>query len=170
MFSLRLSLKTFFYFDANMIHPERMLPTLDNYGRVTAEEKRLKSLALPDFRLPHQNPNPAYSLPPIRSPLVPFATVGPVGMTAASETRSEEMTGDSSQPRKAKDRANQNWDAEEDAKIIQLRSLGMTWNDVASQLPGRTKIACRLHFQHCLEKKGDWDDHKKTRLAQVYEE
>ena len=65
--------------------------------------------------------------------------------------------------------ANQKWDAEEDARIIDLRGSGMKWGEIAKKLPGRTEIACRLHYQNYLEKRGEWDEEKKTKLARVYE-
>lgn len=64
---------------------------------------------------------------------------------------------------------NQKWDAEEDARIIELRGSGMKWGDISKNLPGRTEIACRLHYQNYLEKRGQWDEEKKTKLARVYE-
>ena len=64
---------------------------------------------------------------------------------------------------------NQKWDAEEDARIIELRGNGMKWGDISKNLPGRTEIACRLHYQNYLEKRGQWDEEKKTKLARVYD-
>ena len=64
---------------------------------------------------------------------------------------------------------NQKWDAEEDARIIELRGSGMKWGDISKNLPGRTEIACRLHYQNYLEKRGQWDEEKKTKLARVYD-
>ena len=64
---------------------------------------------------------------------------------------------------------NQKWDAEEDARIIELRGAGMKWGDISKNLPGRTEIACRLHYQNYLEKRGQWDEEKKTKLARVYD-
>ena len=64
---------------------------------------------------------------------------------------------------------NQKWDAEEDARIIELRGSGMKWGEISKELPGRTEIACRLHYQNYLEKRGQWDEESKTKLARVYD-
>lgn len=40
------------------------------------------------------------------------------------------------------------WSPEEDALIIDLRGRGMKWEDISKQLPGRSAISCRLHYQN----------------------
>ena len=150
-----------------IMEPTRQIPNYDGAVRPVMEQARFKTLPLPNFRLPLHDATPTYTLPRLRTEVVPFTRRA---STANEENHTGPAVGSMEvSTERRKDRANQNWDAEEDAKIIQLRATGMTWSDVASQLPGRTKIACRLHYQHCLEKKGEWDDQKKTRLAKAYE-
>jgi len=57
----------------------------------------------------------------------------------------------------------------EDAKIIQLRGKGMKWEDCRKELPGRSAIACRLHYQNYLERRSEWDEEKRDKLARVYD-
>ncbi|KAH7112766.1 hypothetical protein B0J13DRAFT_461119, partial [Dactylonectria estremocensis] len=47
-----------------------------------------------------------------------------------------------------------NWKKEEDRRIIKLRNKGKKWDDVSSQLPGRTKVACsRRYAQYYREER-----------------
>ncbi|KAI3572373.1 hypothetical protein IWW34DRAFT_795246 [Fusarium oxysporum f. sp. albedinis] len=57
----------------------------------------------------------------------------------------------------------------EDAPIIELRGKGMKWEDISKRLPGRNAISCRLHYQNYLEKRSEWDERRKDRLAKLYE-
>lgn len=61
------------------------------------------------------------------------------------------------------------WSPMEDAKIIQLRGKGMKWEDCRKELPGRSAIACRLHYQNYLERRSEWDEEKRDKLARVYD-
>ena len=61
------------------------------------------------------------------------------------------------------------WTAEEDAAIIELRGNGMKWEDISKHLPGRSAISCRLRFQNYLERRSEWDEEKKNKLARLYE-
>lgn len=61
------------------------------------------------------------------------------------------------------------WSAEENELIIRLRGDGMKWDDVSKHLPGRSAISCRLHYQNFLERRPDWDEEKKNKLARLYE-
>ena len=61
------------------------------------------------------------------------------------------------------------WSPEEDALIIELRGGGMKWEDISKRLPGRSAISCRLHYQNYLERRSEWDDDKKDKLARLYE-
>ena len=61
------------------------------------------------------------------------------------------------------------WTPEEDTLIITLRAPGMKWEDISQRLPGRSAISCRLHYQNYLERRSDWDEEKKNRLARLYE-
>ncbi|KAI1825705.1 hypothetical protein F4861DRAFT_162260 [Xylaria intraflava] len=61
------------------------------------------------------------------------------------------------------------WSAEEDALIIDLRGSGMKWEDISRRLPGRSAISCRLHYQNYLERRSEWDEERKNKLARLYE-
>lgn len=61
------------------------------------------------------------------------------------------------------------WTPAEDAKIIVLRGRGMKWDDISNEIPGRSTISCRLHYQNYLEKRADWDEEKRNKLARVYD-
>ncbi|KAK3055065.1 hypothetical protein LTR09_004225 [Extremus antarcticus] len=61
------------------------------------------------------------------------------------------------------------WTPDEDASIIELRGNGMKWEDISKHLPGRSAISCRLRFQNYLERRTEWDDEKKNKLARLYE-
>ncbi|KAI0843424.1 hypothetical protein F5Y06DRAFT_3840 [Hypoxylon sp. FL0890] len=61
------------------------------------------------------------------------------------------------------------WSREEDHLIIDLRGSGMKWDDISKRLPGRSAISCRLHYQNYLERRGEWDEEKKNKLARLYE-
>ncbi|KAI9871614.1 MAG: hypothetical protein M1823_008396, partial [Watsoniomyces obsoletus] len=61
------------------------------------------------------------------------------------------------------------WSPDEDARIIQLRGEGMKWEDISKHLPGRSAISCRLHYQNYLERRSEWDEDRKNKLARLYE-
>lgn len=61
------------------------------------------------------------------------------------------------------------WTPDEDASIIQLRGNGMKWEDISKHLPGRSAISCRLRFQNYLERRAEWDEERKNKLARLYE-
>ncbi|TLD32078.1 hypothetical protein E2P81_ATG07568 [Venturia nashicola] len=60
------------------------------------------------------------------------------------------------------------WTPEEDKLAIELRRNGIKWDDIAKKLPGRSAISCRLRYQNYSEKRQDWDDEKKNKLARLY--
>ncbi|KAL9058808.1 MAG: hypothetical protein Q9162_001532 [Coniocarpon cinnabarinum] len=60
------------------------------------------------------------------------------------------------------------WTEEEDDQLITLRGEGMKWEEIAKHVPGRSAIACRLHYQNFLERRAAWDEEKKNKLAQLY--
>jgi hypothetical protein len=45
----------------------------------------------------------------------------------------------------------------------------MKWEDISKHLPGRSAISCRLRFQNYLERRSEWDEEKKNKLARLYE-
>lgn len=61
------------------------------------------------------------------------------------------------------------WSPTEDAEIIRLRGSGMKWEDISKRLPGRSNISCRLHYQNYLERRSEWDEEKRDKLARVYD-
>lgn len=61
------------------------------------------------------------------------------------------------------------WSSEEDALIIELRGRGMKWDDVSKYVLGRSAISCRLHYQNYLERRAEWDEERKNKLARLYE-
>lgn len=61
------------------------------------------------------------------------------------------------------------WSADEDTLIIELRGRGMKWEDISKRLPGRSAISCRLHYQNYLERRSEWDEDRKNKLARLYE-
>ena len=61
------------------------------------------------------------------------------------------------------------WTPDQDACIIELRGNGMKWDDISKHIPGRSAISCRLRFQNYLERRAEWSDEKKDKLARLYE-
>ena len=49
------------------------------------------------------------------------------------------------------------WSDEEDAKILELRNRGLTWENISKHLPGRNKTSCRQRFNGCLAGSGNQD-------------
>jgi len=60
------------------------------------------------------------------------------------------------------------WTPEEDRLAIELRRKGLKWDDISKQLPGRSAISCRLRYQNYSEKRPDWDEERKNKLARLY--
>lgn len=44
----------------------------------------------------------------------------------------------------------------------------MKWDDISKRLPGRSAISCRLRYQNYSERRPDWDEEKKNKLARLY--
>lgn len=107
--------------------------------------------------------NPQYtSLPPLSAPL-PGSSHLPVS-TVSNKRSNPFPVGDSPGPPEKKGK----WTPEEDKLAIELRRGGMKWDDIAKRLPGRSAISCRLRYQNYSEKRQDWDDEKKNKLARLY--
>lgn len=106
---------------------------------------------------------PGYTnLPPLSAPMP-----GPPHLSVSSvpAKRSNPFHGgDSPGPPEKKGK----WTPEEDNLAIELRRSGMKWDDIAKRLPGRSAISCRLRYQNYSEKRQDWDDEKKNKLARLY--
>lgn len=75
------------------------------------------------------------------------------------------MGAHSSEPAKKQSK----WSAEEDVLVIELRGGGMKWEDISENIPGRSSISCRLHYQNYLERRCEWDDERINKLARLYE-
>lgn len=89
----------------------------------------------------------------------------PIAPASRPSARRSMPTPGSDQPAKKQSK----WSAEEDAVIIELRGKGMKWEDISKNLPGRSAISCRLHYQNYLERRSAWDEQRKDKLAQLYE-
>ncbi|KAI9788999.1 MAG: hypothetical protein M1833_002786 [Piccolia ochrophora] len=87
----------------------------------------------------------------------------------ASTTSSSAKRSAPSQPSESPARKQSKWSPEEDALIIDLRGGGMKWEDISKRLPGRSAISCRLHYQNYLERRSEWDEERKNKLARLYE-
>lgn len=100
-------------------------------------------------------------------------TVAPIPSTTSTTTRSNlplKRTASSLDlPNPSPAKKQSKWSSEEDAKIIQLRGDGMKWEDISKHLPGRSAISCRLHYQNYLERRSEWDEDRKNKLARLYE-
>ncbi|GKU21395.1 unnamed protein product [Fusarium langsethiae] len=66
-------------------------------------------------------------------------------------------------------RSQRKWSPEEDALITELRGKGMKWEDISKRLAGRSAISCRLRYQNYLERRIEWDEQRKNKLARLYE-
>lgn len=97
-----------------------------------------------------------YGSPAFAPPSVPNLNI----KRAASQTP---LTGESPAKKQSK------WNDDEDVVITELRGSGMKWEDISKHLPGRSAIACRLRYQNYIERRNDWDDEKKNKLARLYE-
>jgi hypothetical protein len=43
-------------------------------------------------------------------------------------------------------RYHERWTDEEERKLLMLRNQGLTWNEIARKIVGRSEIACRIHY------------------------
>jgi len=89
--------------------------------------------------------------------------------TGSSVPLKRQLSGGHAHPSESPAKKQSKWSAEEDAKIIQLRGDGMKWEDISKHLPGRSAISCRLHYQNYLERRSEWDEDRKNKLARLYE-
>ncbi|KAI9819810.1 MAG: hypothetical protein M1832_003885 [Thelocarpon impressellum] len=101
-----------------------------------------------------ESPPPAVSVPPSQ----------PVASATSSAKRSQP-----SHPAESPAKKQSKWSPEEDSLIIELRGSGMKWEDISKKLPGRSAISCRLHYQNYLERRSEWDEERKNKLARLYE-
>lgn len=59
------------------------------------------------------------------------------------------------------------WTPKEDEEVIQLRTKGLKWVQVADYLPGRSPLSCRLRYQNHLEERVISE--KKENFARIYD-
>lgn len=115
--------------------------------------------ALPSYTNP-----PFANLPPISTPIPGPSQHLPVSSIPAKRGAAFPPSAESPGPPEKKGK----WTPEEDKLAIELRRGGMKWDDIAKRLPGRSAISCRLRYQNYSEKRQDWDDEKKNKLARLY--
>lgn len=108
-------------------------------------------------------PGPPPSATPITGPTPVSAPLIKTGPSGAAKRLQPSHTAESPAKKQSK------WSPEEDALIIELRGSGMKWEDISKRLPGRSAISCRLHYQNYLERRSEWDEDKKNKLARLYE-
>lgn len=126
--------------------------------------------------------NPAEATPVVPRPLTPAPTVTEsIPVPPVPETPSPLVS--AANPRKRRPsrpyipaaappppaKKQSKWTPAEDALIIELRGGGMKWEDISRKLPGRSAISCRLHYQNYLERRSEWDEDRKNKLARLYE-
>jgi hypothetical protein len=115
-------------------------------------------------------PNIFTAVPPqqqLHLPRPTGSTLSVPALAASSNSkRPPPVTHPSASPAK---KQNSKWGRDEDALLISLRGSGMKWEDISNRLPGRTVIACRLHYQNYLERRQPWDEEKKDKLARLYD-
>ncbi|KAL4796184.1 hypothetical protein BDV19DRAFT_153384 [Aspergillus venezuelensis] len=122
---------------------------------------------VPTMQLP---PMPPIAPPPVglaSQPSVPSASSVPplTAKAPVAGTKRLQPAHTAESPAKKQSK----WSPEEDALIIELRGSGMKWEDISKRLPGRSAISCRLHYQNYLERRSEWDEDKKNKLARLYE-
>lgn len=130
------------------------------------------------LKVPDPNESYAPSNPQIQQTPVPLATQAlattgqptthattPIAPSSMPGGRRSVPPQGSEQPSKKQSK----WTPDEDALIIELRGGGMKWEDISKRLPGRSAISCRLHYQNYLERRSEWDEERKNKLARLYE-
>jgi hypothetical protein len=112
-----------------------------------------------------------FSIPP-PVPAAPILTTGPPAVPPPLIKSAPGLPAKRLQPAHTAEspaKKQSKWSPEEDALIIELRGSGMKWEDISKRLPGRSAISCRLHYQNYLERRSEWDEDKKNKLARLYE-
>ncbi|KAJ5888853.1 hypothetical protein N7495_008894 [Penicillium taxi] len=128
------------------------------------EEEQTPGHPMPLY--PRTLPGPPMGVPPMisgPSPMVGIPPLSKAGPSGAAKRLQPAHTAESPAKKQSK------WSPEEDALIIELRGSGMKWEDISKRLPGRSAISCRLHYQNYLERRSEWDEDKKNKLARLYE-
>ncbi|KAF5697156.1 hypothetical protein FMUND_15507 [Fusarium mundagurra] len=151
-------------------------------GRLDGQTVALDFAALLKASGPHEPPaSPLHQTQPVPAPTYqPFppkaspAPPRPVAHVAPPpQVASTQMSGRRGMHPHATDqppvKKQSKWSPEEDALIIELRGRNMKWEDISKRLPGRSAISCRLHYQNYLERRSEWDEERKNKLARLYE-
>ena len=120
---------------------------------------------------PHSNPPSSYgsSQPSPRIPQQQVPPPPPPPPPAQAQLSAKRPPPTQPHPLASPAKKQSKWTPEEDAQIIELRGSGMKWEDISKHLPGRSAISCRLHYQNYLERRSEWDEERKNRLARLYE-
>ena len=61
------------------------------------------------------------------------------------------------------------WTLQEEKRMSELRAKGWGWTSISRELPRRSPIACRLHFQKALRAKVLCNEEAKTKFARLYD-
>jgi len=59
------------------------------------------------------------------------------------------------------------WQPEEDAKLIELLTNGVSWREISQALPGRSESSCYKHYHSTLVKQL-WDDPNSEEIMKLY--
>ncbi|KAI9764191.1 MAG: hypothetical protein M1835_007632 [Candelina submexicana] len=97
------------------------------------------------------------------------ATSSGTSTTGLSTSSTANKRSQPAHPSESPAKKSSKWSSEEDALIIDLRGGGMKWEDISQRLPGRSALSCRLHYQNYLERRSEWDEERKNKLARLYE-
>ncbi|KAI9716546.1 MAG: hypothetical protein M1812_005277 [Candelaria pacifica] len=97
------------------------------------------------------------------------ATSSSTSITGPSASSTANKRSQPAHPSESPAKKSSKWSPEEDALIIDLRGGGMKWEDISQRLPGRSSLSCRLHYQNYLERRSEWDEERKNKLARLYE-
>ena len=153
-----------------MIRTQQQPRPLPVYSRPHSGKVEISRLLKPKDG--ETSPSHTGGAPTARSSSVPPAVIAPaVGdaapPAAAGTIPTKRLSG--THPGESPAKKQSKWSPDEDAKIIQLRGDGMKWEDISKHLPGRSAISCRLHYQNYLERRSEWDEDRKNKLARLYE-
>ena len=58
------------------------------------------------------------------------------------------------------------WRSEEDARLIELVEKGMSWKDIAEEMPGRSERSCYVHYKRLLKRIEN--DSKTDKIVRLY--
>ncbi len=90
------------------------------------------------------------------------------GITQGPGRSNKRLATAGSHPLETQAKEKSKWGACENTVVIQLRGSALKWDDISERLPGRSTVSCRLHYQNSLERRQEWEEATKTRLAVFY--